>query len=110
MPDTEITQPEPVAVDAVEALALLFHNTYERLAPGYGYSTRHDTRIFDAKSANGRLVLAVCEEVLARGYTLRHETMTEAELEMAIDDVFNECETVNEMKMAIMNLAKKFRG
>lgn len=64
----------PVAEDAVEALALLFHDTYERLAPEYGYSTREDTRIFDAKSDNGRLMLAVCKEVLEKGYPLRRDT------------------------------------
>jgi hypothetical protein len=45
-------------------LALLFHNTYERLAPSFGYETRQDTKEFDFKSNNGRLMVAVCSEVI----------------------------------------------
>lgn len=47
-----------------EQLAIFFHETYERLAPSYGYETRKDTRAFDSESANGRLMIAVCGEVL----------------------------------------------
>lgn len=45
------------------ALAVLFHVTYERLAPTTGYETRTETRIFDPESPNGRLMLAVCAEI-----------------------------------------------
>ena len=45
-------------------LAILFHDTYERLAPSFGYETREETRKFDPESPNGRLMVAVCEEVL----------------------------------------------
>ena len=45
------------------ALAVLFHVTYERLAPQKGYETRQDTRIFDPESANGKLMIATCAEV-----------------------------------------------
>lgn len=44
-------------------LARLFHDTYERLAPEYGYVTRDETRIFDKDSANGKLMCAVVEIV-----------------------------------------------
>lgn len=44
-------------------LAKFFHDTYERLAPQYGYETRQDTRQFDHESPNGRLMAAVCEEL-----------------------------------------------
>lgn len=47
-----------------EDLAILFHDTYERLAPSFGYETREDTRKFDENSPNGKLMMAVCEEVL----------------------------------------------
>jgi hypothetical protein len=40
-----------------------FHEVYERLAPSFGYATRADTKAFDPKSANGRLMTAVCQEV-----------------------------------------------
>ena len=46
------------------ALARQFHDTYERLAPSHGYETRPDTRDFDPDSPNGRLMTAVCKEIL----------------------------------------------
>lgn len=45
-------------------LAILFHETYEKLAPDYGYETRKETRKFDETSPNGRLMIAVCGEIL----------------------------------------------
>lgn len=48
-------------------LAVRFHTIYERLAPTFGYETRTDTRDFDPDSNNGRLMIAVCDEVI------RHE-------------------------------------
>lgn len=45
-------------------LAILFHETYERLAPSFGYETRQETRRFDENSSNGRLMIAVCAEIL----------------------------------------------
>lgn len=45
------------------ALAVLFHATYERLAPNSGYETRKETRIFDPESSNGKLMLATCAQV-----------------------------------------------
>lgn len=47
-------------------LAILFHETYERLAPSFGYETRTDTRVFDPQSKNGKLMVAVCGELLAK--------------------------------------------
>lgn len=47
-------------------LAEAFHDTYERLAPAHGYETRVETRNFDASSPNGKLMIAVCEEILER--------------------------------------------
>lgn len=46
-----------------KAIAKRFHEAYERLAPEYGYETRHDTREFDPESPNGKLMTAVCLEV-----------------------------------------------
>jgi hypothetical protein len=48
-----------------ETLARRFHETYERLAPDFGYETRPETRSFNPKSYNGLLMIAVCGEVLA---------------------------------------------
>ncbi len=44
-------------------LARVFHDTYERLAPEFGF-TRSDTKEFDEQSPEGRLMIAVCNEVL----------------------------------------------
>jgi len=45
------------------ALAVLFHVTYEKLAPQKGYNTREETRIFDPESPNGKLMIATCAEI-----------------------------------------------
>jgi len=45
------------------ALAVLFHVTYEKLAPREGYKTRTETRIFDPESPNGKLMIATCEAI-----------------------------------------------
>jgi len=45
-------------------LAIFFHDTYEKLAPQYGYETREDTKEFDPESKNGRLMVATCQEVI----------------------------------------------
>jgi predicted protein tyrosine phosphatase len=45
-------------------LAYEFHETYERLAPNFGYETREDTKEFDPETPNGKLMTAVCGEIL----------------------------------------------
>ena len=45
-------------------LAILFHNTYEKLAPSFGYETREDTKSFDITTLNGKLMIAVCKEII----------------------------------------------
>lgn len=45
-------------------LAVLFHNTYEELAPKFGYKTRDDTKYLDLNSPNGHLMIAVCGKIL----------------------------------------------
>lgn len=51
-----------------EALAQLFHETYERLAPSFGYETRKETAVswqdIPADNPNKRLMIAVAGEVL----------------------------------------------
>lgn len=51
---------------APQELAVFFHETYERLAPSFGYITRDDTKAFDPLSNNGRLMTAVADAVLER--------------------------------------------
>lgn len=45
-------------------LAKVFHETYERRATEFGYETREDTKQFNEDSPHGRLMIAVCEDVL----------------------------------------------
>jgi hypothetical protein len=57
-----------------ERLARAFHNTYERLAPTFGYETRPDTREFEASSKNGQLMIAVSAEIARAALALGSET------------------------------------
>ena len=41
-----------------------FHNTYEMLAPQFGYETRKDTKQFDFDSPNGKLMYATIERIM----------------------------------------------
>jgi len=53
-----------VIVNETDELARQFHDRYEEIAPLYGYATRNDTRVFDPDSLNGRLMRAVCLQVV----------------------------------------------
>ena len=55
-------------------LAAFFHQTYERLAPMYGYETKTETRAFDTGSNNGKLMVAVCGEVLRHLSSVNEES------------------------------------
>lgn len=50
--------------EAALELATRFHETYERLAPQFGYETRQDTKQFDPTTPNGQLMQAVAKEIL----------------------------------------------
>lgn len=63
--NTPVQQSEATITEAV-VLAQFFHDTYEQLAPRFGYETRDDTKSFDADSPNGKLMIAVCGVVLER--------------------------------------------
>lgn len=81
----------------LEELARLFHDTYERLAPSYGYETRTDTKSFDPTSKNGKLMIAtvaaVREEMQAEVEQARQRGVREG-LEQAAEivDGFGETE------------------
>ena len=45
-------------------LAQKFHEVYEELALDFGYETQVETKIFDTKSLNGRLMIATCERII----------------------------------------------
>jgi hypothetical protein len=57
-----MAQPNP------EELARAFHETYERLAPRFGYETRRESAVpwEEVPENNKQLMIAVCEELLAR--------------------------------------------
>ena len=57
-----------------EELAIKFHDTYERLAPDFGYETREETRTFQPDTPNGKLMIAVCGEILRLETTERRGT------------------------------------
>lgn len=51
-----------------EEVARFFHETYERLAPDFGYSTRKDSAVQwkDVPEKNKQLMIAVASEVIKR--------------------------------------------
>ncbi len=53
---------------SAESLARLFHETYERLAPSFGYRTREASAVpwEDVPADNKALMIAVAGEVLAK--------------------------------------------
>jgi hypothetical protein len=55
-----MAQPNP------EELARAFHETYERLAPEFGYETRRESAVpwEEVPENNKNLMIAVCEELL----------------------------------------------
>lgn len=48
----------------IKDIAREFHDVYELIAPSFGYITRPDTRIFDPESPNGKLMVAVVQNVV----------------------------------------------
>ena len=52
-----------------EGLAKLFHETYERLAPQFGYKTRTESAVpwEQVPEANRKLMIAVCASLLNSG-------------------------------------------
>ncbi len=74
-------QPKSTGEWTAETLACFFHDTYEMLAPSFGYETREDTREFNPESKNGRLMVTVCGAVL-----LRFNAALAAEREKSVAD------------------------
>ena len=52
--------------EVAETLAQLFHETYERLAPSFGYKTREASAVpwEQVPEGNRQLIIAVCKEIL----------------------------------------------
>ena len=57
-------RPQRMNTSSPQDLAKLFHETYERMAPSFGYQTRPETRDFRPDTPNGQLMIAVAAEVL----------------------------------------------
>ena len=47
-----------------EELAERFHKHYEAMAPVFGYETRPETKAFNPNTPNGKLMIAVCEQII----------------------------------------------
>jgi hypothetical protein len=62
--------------DAYEQVAKLFHETYERLAPEFGYRTREASAVpwEDVPAENRALMVATCREVLDAVFPRRYMT------------------------------------
>ncbi len=60
---------------AALCLAYKFHEIYERLAPSFGYETRKETREFHPDSNNGKLMIAVCSEILNTDALNKHSSV-----------------------------------
>jgi hypothetical protein len=70
--------------DSAMTLAQQFHDTYEQLAPSFGYETRADTKEFDPESPNGQLMVAVCQEILSQNSNLEATPISEPSTEIEI--------------------------
>jgi hypothetical protein len=65
-PRTMYSLAAPVAAEpSAETMARKFYETYERLAPAFGYATRDETKRFDPELPNGRLMIATCTALAA---------------------------------------------
>lgn len=64
----------------------MFHNTYEMLAPKYGYETRGDTKQFDFDSPNGKLMYATIEKIV---YPILEENQQLKEQLQQKEDIIN---------------------
>ena len=65
--NTRPTPPPNGGVDEAVKLAQIFHETYERLAPQYGYETRKDSAVAweNVPAKNRALMIAVCAKIQA---------------------------------------------
>jgi len=55
--------------------ARTFHDLYEGSAPMFGYETRKETKEFDPKSPNGRLMAYVCFNLINQAVAAERERM-----------------------------------
>jgi hypothetical protein len=79
-------------------IARKFHKVYEKLAPEFGYTTRPETREFDENSSNGKLMIAVCKEVVLE------------ELDRAREEGIRSCIRAFEKSTSQTDMIKRWEG
>ena len=78
--DRALSESPPTPGSALE-LAMRFHEAYERLAPRFGYETKTETREFDPQAPNGRLMIAVCREIIEQNADLERTARSDGTLQ-----------------------------
>jgi hypothetical protein len=86
-------------------LAEMFHERYERLAPHFGYETRKETRVFDPASNNGRLMIAVCDEILT-WFDLLDKAEAQTLLDAALKRLGENDEEITRLRLAEAKLLR----
>ena len=89
-------------------LATLFHDTYEQLAPVFGYETKEETKVFNQGSSNGKLMIATCEYILPMiGDAVCYKCQTViSEMEVLCEDCLcSDCVTENALEECEYELA-----
>jgi len=78
--------------DQATQLARVFHNIYEALAPDFGYETRKETRDFEPTTPNGRLMVAVCKEIIGCHFPKSEpKPATASDLEQLAREAMSKC-------------------
>ena len=89
----------PTMTEAATKLAMLFHETYEKLAPDFSYETRKDSAKpwYNVPEKNRKLMIAVASEILIAWNTRTYDCCSckvvteyrknQAKLEIAKEDV-----------------------
>jgi len=87
-----------------EKLARGFHEVYKRLAPLW-YKTREETRDFDPKSPNGKLMIRVCGEVFGEAVEIER---LQAEIK-ELRGLLKECQIYVEARMSSVDIELRDR-
>lgn len=83
--------------EEIKKLTIEFHNTYEKLAPKYGYKTRKDTRKLDFNFPNGKLMYETIKQVFSNKKHMEVMNMTNSKDTSYKINLLNEFKTLTEM-------------